>query len=117
MLPFKIGIERLCIAASVGIYDFEKSAQQDIFISAYLFFNDSTIDVDSMASSHDYDVLSNAIKSTVAARHYELIENMALCVAKDLKKICNAARVQVKIEKPLAAEKNSAQNIFVEIEI
>lgn len=113
MQPFKIGISRLKTRVSVGIYGFEKKKKQDLFISAELFFADSKIDRDDMSSSHDYDVLSDEIRRVASARHYELIENLALETGKALKQKTLAASVEIRIDKPLAARKNNADTIYV----
>ena len=117
MQPLKIGIERLKIRTSVGIYTGEKKKKQYIFVSAELFFSESRCDVDEMQYSVDYDVLSNEIRRIAALRHYELIENLALNTAHALKKTAACSRVIVRIDKPLAARKNHAETIWVSIEV
>jgi len=114
--PLRIGIDRLKISASVGIYTAEKTGKQDIFVSAELFFSDSKIDIDDMKQSSDYDTLCDEIKRVISLRHYELIENMALHVGQGLKKISGCTRASVRIDKPLAANKNGAETIYVVVE-
>ncbi|MBV6494331.1 MAG: hypothetical protein LDLANPLL_02363 [Turneriella sp.] len=116
-IPFTIGIERLRIESSVGVFDFEKKTKQDIFVSAKLFFINSKIHIDSLQSSLDYDSLCNTIKGVVGERHYETIENLAYCIAKKLKEVSRAMRISIQIDKPLAAQKNNAQNIFVSVTV
>lgn len=113
MLPYKIGIQRLKTSVSVGIYGFEKKKKQDLYISAELSFSDSHIDRDAMENSVDYDKLSDDIRRVASARHYELIENLALQIAKDLKTIAKADSVEIRIDKPLAAKKNNSETIYV----
>lgn len=116
MKPFEIGIERLKVTASVGIYSAEKSARQDIFVSARLFFADSEIEIDDMQKSVDYDKLSEEVKRVIGLRHYELIENIALHVGQNLKALAKCERVRVRVDKPLAAQKNGADTIYVVVE-
>lgn len=115
--PLKIGIEKLRVSASVGIYSAEKQAKQDIFVSATLSFDDSRIDVDDMKHSVDYDTLAEEIRRVIALRHYELIENIALNVGGALKTLSHCTHVSVRIDKPLAAEKNGAETIYVVVEV
>lgn len=115
MTPYKIGIERLKARVSVGIYGFEKKKKQDLFISAKLSFSDSQIHRDAMENSVDYDKLSDEIRHVCAARHYELIENLALHLGEALKKMSSADSVEIRIDKPLAAKKNNAETIYVTV--
>lgn len=117
MQPLKIGIDRLKLVTSVGIYAGEKHEKQAIFVSAELSFSDTRIDIDDMKQSVDYDLLSDKIRSIAAERHYELIENLALNIGKGLKEFAGAARVSIRIDKPLAANKNEAESIYVVVEV
>ncbi len=113
MRPYKIGIQRLKTKVSVGIYSFEKKKKQDLYISAELSFADSKINRDAMENSVDYDRLSDEIRRVAGARHYELIENLALHLGEALKKMASADSVEIRIDKPLAAKKNQAETIYV----
>jgi dihydroneopterin aldolase len=115
--PLKIGIDRLKIRVSVGIYSAEKKKKQDLFVTAELFFDDAPIHIDAMEKSVDYDVLCDEIKRVAALRHYELIENLALHIAQHLKITAKCKKAGVRIDKPLAADKNGAKTIFVVIEV
>lgn len=115
--PLVIGIERLCMKSSVGIYPAEKRKLQKLFISATLTIKNKPINIDAMASSVDYDALCGIIRETVEKRHYELIENLALTIALTLKDESQASTVKVCIEKPLAAQKNGAESIYAVVEV
>ncbi|MBN8221318.1 MAG: dihydroneopterin aldolase [Spirochaetes bacterium] len=116
MQPLKIGIDRLELVTSVGIYAGEKQEKQTIFVSAELWFTGMQIEIDDMKQSVDYDMLSDTIRGVAAERHYELIENLALHIGRGLKAAANAERVSVRIDKPLAANKNRAASIYVVVE-
>lgn len=117
MQSLKIAVEALRIPVSVGIYDAEKQARQDIIVSAQLSIADSQCAIDDMRHSIDYDHISDEIKRVAQVRHYELIENMALHIAQALKALARADKVTVRIDKPLAAEKNGAKTIYVELTV
>lgn len=117
MQPLKIHIDRLKLDASVGIYANEKKKKQAIYISAMLFFRHADYHIDKMASSVDYDLLCAEIRKVAALRHYELIENLALHIARALKTVSRCHRVEIRIDKPLAARKNRAQNISISVEL
>ncbi len=111
--PLTIAVERLKVKLSVGIYDSEKRKSQMVYISARLILKRRRYDIDEMKNSVDYDLLCAEIKRVAAARHYELIENLALHAGQALKRLADAESVQVRIDKPLAARKNVAETIFV----
>lgn len=117
MQPLKIGIERLQITTSVGIYAAEKRKKQRLWISTTLFFKNAEYHRDEMAASVDYDRLCDEIKRVAALRHYELIENMALNIGQALKALADCDTVEIRIDKPLAARKNGAQSIYVIVDI
>jgi len=114
--PLKIGIDRLKIKTSVGIYAGEKKKKQLLWISAVLSYRHVGYHIDDMSSSMDYDILCNEIRRIAALRHYELIENLALHAGQALKKLARCDSVEIRIDKPLAARKNSAQSIWVVVE-
>jgi dihydroneopterin aldolase len=111
--PLTIKVERLKVPLSVGIYDSEKRKRQVVHISATLILHGRRYDIDDMKNSVDYDVLCAEIKAVAAARHYELIENLALHIGRSLKTLADAKSVQIRIDKPLAARKNGAETICV----
>lgn len=117
MQPLKISVERLELVTSVGIYAGEKKKKQVIYVSAALFFRHARYHIDKMESSVDYDLLCAEIRKVAALRHYELIENLAFHTARALKKLSHCDRVEIRIDKPLAARKNRAQNISVSVEL
>lgn len=86
-------------------------------MSARLFFADAPIEIDTMQQSVDYDTLCAEIQRIAALRHYELIENLALHIGSALKLVARCEQVEIRIDKPLAAQKNGAATIFVEISV
>jgi dihydroneopterin aldolase len=114
--PLKIGIDRLKVMTSVGIYAAEKKKKQPLYISAILFYRHAGYHVDDMSASMDYDILCNEIKRVAGLRHYELIENLALHTGQALRKLAQCDRVEIRIDKPLAARKNGAESIWVVVE-
>ena len=117
MKPLEIGIERLKVKMSVGIYAGEKRKLQEVFVTAHLYFAKAPVEKDAMEHSVDYDKLSETIRAVAAERHYELIENLAYHTGEALKKVAHCDRVSVRIDKPLAARKNSAETIYVSVEV
>lgn len=117
MQPLKIGIDRLKVMTSVGIYTGEKKKKQLLWISAALSYRHAGYHVDDISASMDYDLLCNEIKRVAGLRHYELIENLALHTGQALKKLAQCDSVEVRIDKPLAARKNGAQSIWVVVAV
>lgn len=117
MQPLEIGIERLKVRMSVGIYAAEKKKQQEVFVSVVLRFAEAAVDKDAMQYSVDYDRLSAEIRAVASARHYELIENLAYHTGAALKNLARAESVSVRIDKPLAAKKNRAETIWVNVTV
>jgi len=111
--PLEINIDRLKTSMSVGIYDAEKRKTQIVFISVKLKFKNAPVEKDEMRYSIDYDRISNEVRQVTASRHFELIENLAYCIALALRKIAKCDEVQIRVDKPLAAKKNRAENISV----
>ncbi|MCX7632009.1 MAG: dihydroneopterin aldolase [Turneriella sp.] len=117
MLQLKICVERLRVFASVGIYPDEKKRKQLLWISAELDAPQADCTSDTMAASVDYDRICSEIRRVATLRHYQLIENLAYHIGVALQKLSASQKVCVRIDKPLAARKNRAQTIAVEVAI
>jgi len=115
--PLKIGIDRLKVKTSVGIYAAEKKKKQFLWISAVLNYRHVDYHIDDMSSSIDYDLLCSEIRRVAALRHYELIENLAHHIGQALRKTAQCDSVEIRIDKPLAARKNNAQSIWVVVDV
>lgn len=97
----RVFIRALELIGSIGIYEHEKRYEQRLVVSLDLAVHD-TYDGQSenIADVYDYDQAILAVKETVAARHYNLIETLAERIAEACLTSPAVERVGVRIEKP-----------------
>jgi dihydroneopterin aldolase len=108
-------IERLELMGSIGVYEHEHRDCQPVVISLWLDVDD-TYDGESekLIDVYDYDIAIRAIRETVAAGHYSLIETLAEALAKCVLADERVGTARVRIEKP--AVLTACQSIGIEIE-
>lgn len=108
-------IERLELMGSIGVYEHEHRDRQPIVISLSLRVADTyTGTSDKLLDVYDYDIAIRAIRRTVDAGHYNLIETLADALARDVLSDGRVRNVHVRIEKP--AVLTACQAIGIEIE-
>ena len=108
-------IERLELMGSIGVYEHEHRDRQPVVISLYLDVTDTYDGAsDKLIDVYDYDIAIQAIRDTVEAGHYNLIETLAETIANLVLTDNRVAHVRVRIEKP--AVLTACQAIGIEIE-
>lgn len=97
----RVFIRGLDLIGSIGIYEHEKRYEQRIVVSLDLAVRDTYDGVsESIGDVYDYDRAIAAVKETVAARHYNLIETLAERIAEACFADGAVRAVRVRIEKP-----------------
>lgn len=108
-------IERLELMSSIGVYEHEHRDRQPIVVSLSLAVIDTyNGGSDKLIDVYDYDIAIRAIRDTVAASHYNLIETLAETLARHILSDTRVLSVRVRIEKP--AVLTACDAIGVEIE-
>lgn len=108
-------IERLELMGSIGVYEHEHRDRQPVVISLHLDVTDTYDGAsDKLVDVYDYDIAIQAIRDTVEAGHYNLIETLAESLANIVLADKRVDGVRVRIEKP--AVLTACQSIGIEIE-
>lgn len=108
-------IEGLELMGSVGVYEHEHRDRQPVMIS----LNMDVIDVydgasDKLIDVYDYDIAIAAIRETVDAGHYNLIETLAEAIASLVLRDDRVTVARVRIEKP--AVLTACRSLGIQIE-
>lgn len=108
-------IERLELMGSIGVYEHEHRDRQPVVISLHLgvtdLYNGAS---DKLVDVYDYDIAIRAIRETVDAGHYNLIETLAETIAALVLTDERVISARVRIEKP--AVLTACRSIGIEIE-
>ncbi|MFY0614491.1 MAG: dihydroneopterin aldolase [Hyphomicrobiaceae bacterium] len=108
-------IERLELMGSIGVYEHEHRDRQPVVISLNLDVTDTYDGAsDKLVDVYDYDIAIRAIRETVEAGHYNLIETLAETLANLVLADGRVTSVRVRIEKP--AVLTACQSIGIEIQ-
>lgn len=108
-------IERLELMGSIGVYEHEHRDRQPVVISLNLDVTDTYDGAsDKLVDVYDYDIAIRAIRETVEAGHYNLIETLAESLANLVLTDERVTSVRVRIEKP--AVLTACQSIGIEIQ-
>lgn len=97
----RVFVRGLELVGSIGIYEHERRYEQRVVVSLDLLVRD-TYDGHSeqIGDVYDYDKAIAAVKSTIAARHYNLIETVAERIAEACLSDPMILVARVRIEKP-----------------
>lgn len=107
-------IEQLELMASIGVYEHEHRDCQPVVISLWLDVDDTYDgESDKLIDVYDYDIAIRAIRETVAAGHYNLIETLAESLAACVLTDERVRTARVRIEKP--AVLTACKSIGIEI--
>lgn len=97
----KIVIENWEIPTSIGVYDFEKEAEQILIFSMEIgFMNGHSFTSDEIGTTLNYEQIISAAKRCIASRHFNLLENLAETLCSEILKIPATDCISLKIEKP-----------------
>ena len=91
--------------ASIGIYDYERTAPQRITIDAELCLDAKAEPLDDqIESTLNYDIIRETILNIVSAKHYDLQETLARELFDALQLLDGVLSVRVRTSKPDAYE-------------
>lgn len=108
-------IERLELMGSIGVYEHEHRDRQPVVVSLNLTVTDTYDGAsDKLIDVYDYDIAIRAIRQTVEAGHYALIETLAEAIAKLVLTDDRVSVARVRIEKP--AVLTACRSLGIEIE-
>ncbi len=111
----RVFIEQLELMGSIGVYEHEHRDRQPVIVSVSLQVLDNYDGVsDKLADVYDYDSAVRAIRQTVRAGHFNLIETLAEHIANEILSDSNVICVRVRIEKP--AVLTACRSLGIEIE-
>ncbi|RUO78163.1 dihydroneopterin aldolase [Idiomarina tyrosinivorans] len=107
-------IEDLAIDTIIGVFDWEKTQQQRLYVTLHMGWDNSIPgNSDDIADALDYDAVSRHVSAWVSGQPRELIEQVAEGIATELHQQFAVLWVKVKVAKPGAVAQ--AKNIAVEI--
>lgn len=111
----KVFIEELCVFATIGVYDWEKTIKQKLLLDLSMEWdNKPAAATDDLRHALNYAAISDAVTELVAERSYGLIETVAEEVAKLLLNQFGIAKVGITVRKPSAVA--NARSVGVSIE-
>lgn len=111
MAEIEIEITSLRVPVSLGVHDFERKARQDVTVDLVLTLN-AVPASDSIGETAHYDEVADAVQHVADARHYDLIETLAVAIAERVLAFPDVARVEAAVHKTprtVAAERLSAR--------
>ncbi|MCW5723378.1 MAG: dihydroneopterin aldolase [Maricaulaceae bacterium] len=98
MADVSIELRGLRVPVALGVHDFERKARQDVTVDVTIALA-APPRSDRIGDTVHYDELAEAIQKVADARHYDLIETLALAVAERVKAFAHAAAVEVRVGK------------------
>lgn len=99
----KFFLQGMETSASIGIYDYERTALQRITIDAELRLYPATEPLDDqIESTLNYDMIRETVLNIVSAQHYDLQETLARKLFDALHSLNDVEAVQVRTSKPNA---------------
>ena len=100
---------------SIGVYEHEHRDRQPVIISLSMDVTDIYDGAsDKLIDVYDYDIAISAIRETVDAGHYNLIETLAEAIARLVLTDHRVITARVRIEKP--AVLTACRSLGIEIE-
>ena len=110
----RIFVEGLTVETVIGIYDWERETRQPLVLSVSLACD--TTATDDIGGTIDYDAVVDSLKAFAAQRRDGLLETLGeACVAMLHRQFPKAQVIELRIEKPGAAQKLGCERVGVEI--
>ena len=111
----RVFVDGLELMGSIGVYEHEHRDRQLIVVSLTLDVVDTYDGTsDKLADVYDYDIAIRAIRATVDAGHFNLIETLAEAIAAAVLADPRALSARIRIEKP--AVLTACRSLGIEIE-
>lgn len=110
-----IFIEQLTIAASIGVYDWEKQHKQPLIFDIQLGFAiTQASNSDDISDSVDYAAVCQAVELYLAARHFALVERLAEQLTQHLLTQFGVTWLRLKVCKPQAIHNAKGVGVIIE---
>ncbi len=108
-------VRDLRINARIGIYDWEKSIQQQIRIDLEMAW-DNTVPAasDDIKDTLNYKTVAQRVVQLVEADHYDLVERLAEQIASTLMTEMQVPWIRVTLGKPFAVKGSSEVGVQIE---
>ncbi len=108
-------IKQLQVIANIGVYDWEKSVQQKLFIDLEMAHdNQPAGQADDINLALDYFKVSQAIEALLQGRHFALIETVAEQIATMIMSDFAVPWLKVAVHKPGALAKAATLGVCIE---
>ncbi len=95
-------VDQLVVAASIGVFDWEKKILQSVMISLELEHDcERAGQTDDLADALDYAAVCHSVQQVANRAHFELLESLAACIIDHLFNAYPALQgVRIRIDKP-----------------
>lgn len=111
----RIFVQGLAVETTIGIYDWERETRQPVVLSVSLACGANTA-ADDIDGTIDYSTVVDSLKTFVSQRSDGLLETLAeACVAMLHRQFPKAQAIELRIEKPGAAQKLGCERVGVEV--
>lgn len=94
-------IEDLRVDTVIGAYPWERELRQPLLVSVRLGYDNRA--VDGLDTAIDYAGVAQALREHIASRGDELLETLAESCCAQLATLFRPRRIELRIDKPLAA--------------
>lgn len=110
----QVYVQGLVVPTLIGVYDFERTAPQDLLLDLTLEYNCRPAgESDDLESALDYDRLSRRIRSWAAEQSFALIETFGEQLCHLIHDEFGIVRVDCRINKPAAVSDCQAVGIHI----
>lgn len=112
----KIIIDDFRLDVSIGIYEHEKAAKQEIIFGLEAeYLKGIHFESDEIDSTLNYERIIKTIKSCSTKRHYNLVETLAETLATELLQIDGLENIRLRLGKPGVLKGEKSGLLSVEI--
>jgi 7,8-dihydroneopterin aldolase/epimerase/oxygenase len=77
---YAVHVRSLALSVSMGIYDAERAARQEVIVSVCVFLEQRDSIRDSIDEVQDYDFIRNAARDLVQRGHFDLQETFCMAL-------------------------------------
>ncbi|MBC6943060.1 MAG: dihydroneopterin aldolase [Xanthomonadales bacterium] len=112
----QIHIDELRVEAVIGVYDWERELKQQLLLTIALGFdNRAAASAGTLDASHDYARICETLREWAAAWQGELLEAFAEDSCALLRERFGASDIDLRVDKPLAAQKLGCARVGVRV--
>ncbi|SBS27960.1 Dihydroneopterin aldolase [Marinomonas spartinae] len=107
-------IEELKVLAVIGVYEWEKSIQQELLLDLEMEHDNRVpAQTDDLSKTLDYEAISNFITTFCTERQFELIETLAERLSEEVIQIFSVSALTLTVRKPGAV--SAARSVGVKL--